>query len=113
MGRLGVLVLRLARFIPPSHGERDAHAGLAQFIGYDAVDHGAGHDHAADAQSSDALSGGAARVAIVDRAALENADHRLKHGLEGALGGCAATGDVGRKRDHGAGIFDVLEMLLR
>ncbi len=111
LGLYGFSVFQFFRFLPTSKIERHRHAGVAQFIRNRAVDHGAGHDHASDAQSSYGACGGWARPAILDGAALKDTDHRLEDGLEGALGAFAATRDIARQSEHGTGVLDVLKML--
>ncbi len=109
----GVAIFRFALLVPAAKIEGDDHAAGAQFIRKSAVDHGPGHDHAADGQGSYALSCGAATAAVLDEAPLQDAYHRFEHGLEGAPRTYAATGNVGRQCDHGTGVLDILEMLAR
>src|SRR5260370_35713597 len=87
------------------------HAGVAQVVGERAGDEGAGNDHASDAKGGDALRSGAASTAILDQASLEDAYHGFENGLEGAPGSFSAVRDVGRQRNHGTRILDVLKML--
>src|SRR5579864_2577137 len=90
-GALGFSVLRFALFVPTAKTEGDGHAAGAQFIRESAVDHGPGHDHAADGQGSYALCCGAATAAVLDEAPLQDAYHRFEHRLEGAPRTYAAT----------------------
>src|SRR3979490_3059590 len=112
-GGCGFRIFGFGRFGPASESEGDRHAGSAQFICKSKGDYGAGHDHASYGQSSYALCRGAAKPAILEQAPLQDADHGFENGLEGAPCTYAAAGYVGRQGDHGAGIFDVLEMLAR
>jgi hypothetical protein len=109
---------------PAAELEGYLQAGGAEFVGEGAIEHGAGDDHAADAECGGGLRCGVARASICGcgvarasvlrgAAALEDADHRLEHRLEGALGGGAAAGNVSRQGDHGAGILHVVKMLAR
>src|ERR1700730_15417336 len=77
------------------------------------MDHGPGHDHASDAQSSDSLRNGAAGPTIPNQTALQDVDHRAKHGFENVPGTFSASCDICWQGDHGAGILDVFEMLPR
>ena len=104
-------MFRFGVFAPAAEIEGFGHASVAQFVREGAIDQGSGDDHAANAHGSDALRGGAARAAILNQAAFEDADHGLEDGLEGGPGGFPATGDVGRQRDHRAGIFNIFKML--
>jgi len=52
---------RLGLTLPSSQLERDAHAGVAQFVGESAILDRAGENHAAHAQSSDGACPGMAR----------------------------------------------------
>jgi len=113
VGIAWVCRFRFAFCVPPAKIEGDGHAGGAQFIGKTALDHGTGHDHASDGQGRYALFCGVATSALLDQAPFQDAYHRFEHCLEDALCTYAAAGDVGRQCDHGAGVFDVLEMLAR
>src|SRR6267378_371365 len=112
-GLFGFSVFRLAPFVPAAKIKGDRHAGGAQFVRKGAVDHGTSHDHASDGQGSDSLRGGAATPPILSQAPPQDAHHSFEDGLEGAPRTYAATSDVSRQRDHGAGVFDILEMLAR
>jgi len=107
----GFCVFRFGGFGPAAKIEGYGHAGVAQFVGKGGVDQGAGDDHASDAEGGDALCCRAARAAIVQQAALEDAHHGSEDGLEGAPGGFAAASDVGGQGHHGAGILNVFKML--
>jgi hypothetical protein len=99
--------------MPTAKIEGDGNASSAQLIRKSAVNHGPSHDHASDGQSSYGLRCGAATSAILGQAPLQDAYHCFEHGLEGALRLYPASRDVGRQRDHRAGILDILEMLAR
>src|ERR1700674_3803206 len=110
-GGCGFCIFGFGGFGPTAEVEGDSHAGGAQFICKSAIDHGPGYDHASYGQGSYALRRSAATPAILEQAALQDADHGFEDGLEGALRTYAAAGYVGRQGDHGARILDVLEML--
>src|SRR5208282_116030 len=74
---------------------------------------GASHDHASDGQGSDALRGRAAMPALLGQTPLQDAYHRLEHGLESAPRTGAATRDIGRQRNHGTRVLNVLVVLAR
>ena len=107
----GFPVFRFGGIGPAAEIEGYGHAGVTEFVGEGRVDEGAGYDHAADAQGSDALGGGATGAAVLGEAAFENAHHGAKDGFEGGPGGFAAAGDVGGQGHHRAGILDVFKML--
>src|SRR2546427_2650832 len=110
-GHFGFSVFRFGGLGPSAEIEGNGHAGVTKFIGESAVDQGAGDDHASDAQGGDALCGGAARAAIVEQAAFQDAHHGLEHRLESAPGSFATARDVSRQCNHGTGILDVFKML--
>src|SRR6266852_182278 len=112
-GLFGFCVFGLALFVPAAKIKSDRHAGGAQFVRNGAVDHGTSHNHASDGQGSDSLCGGATAPPILSQAPLQDAHHCFEDGLEGAPRAYAATSDVSRQRDHGAGVLDILEMLAR
>jgi len=99
--------------VPAAELQGDRHAGVAKFIGQRTVYHGTGHDHATDTHGSCGLSGIVAGSAILRHAVFQGTDHGLKNRFESALYSFVASGDVGRQRNHGTGIFDALEVLSR
>jgi hypothetical protein len=72
---------------------------------------GTGHHHATNAQRGYCLGPGATIMFVSVEASLQEADHGEKHSLKCLPGFCTAACDVRRQGHHGAGIFNVFEVL--
>ena len=79
-------VFRFTLLVPTPKFKCHRCAGGAQFIRQWAVDHSARNDHAPNGQGRYGLRGRAALTAFLDQAALQDAHHCLKDGLESAPG---------------------------